>query len=80
MWRSTLNEPKKYKVVRNCGFVFGESNKVWIMLNKGQVWELTKCPSDTYEWYRLSRENVDLEVTKEDFVSIFMPYENACKR
>lgn len=61
----------KYKVVSNAMLVYGSVNKAHIFLNKGQIWELTeKIPR-----YILSRNNIEVEVYKEDFERIFKKIE-----
>lgn len=63
----------KYKVVKSCMFAYGSTNKAWISLNKGQIWELRALPSERFGWYTLRRNSITIDVMKEDFERIFEP-------
>lgn len=69
----------KCKVVKSCMLTYGSSNKAWIHLNKGQVWELRAFPSKRFMWYSLCRYGVTIDVIKEDFERIFEPQERSDK-
>lgn len=66
----------KYKVINSCMIAYGNKNKAWIHLNKGQIWELSALPSEHFEWYSLYRYNVTIDVVKGDFERIFEPQES----
>ena len=69
----------KYKVVKSCMIAYGSSNKAWIHLNKGQIWDLGAFPSNHFEWYSLHRHNVTIDVVKEDLERIFEAQESEDK-
>lgn len=69
----------KCKVVKSCMISYGSSNKAWIHLNKGQIWELRAFPSKRFEWYSLYRYNVTIDIVKKDFDRIFEPQERSDK-
>ena len=70
----------KCKVVKSCMLAYGSSNKAWIHLNKGQMWELSAFPSKRFKWYSLCRYSVTIDIVKEDFDRIFEPQESEVKK
>ena len=66
----------KCKVIKTCIIAYGSSNKAWVYLNKGQIWELKAFPSKRFKWYSLRRYNIVIDVVKEDFERVFDPQES----
>lgn len=62
----------RYRVKCNCVLLYGSLNKASITLNVGQIWDYT--PMLPFHW--LTRQNVTLEITNEDFERIFEPQES----
>lgn len=60
----------KYKVIKPCLFCFGSLNKACITLNVGQVWEGRRFSIDS-NYYIVSRNNITMEITKEDLDKCF---------
>ena len=65
----------RYRVKHSSVLLYGFVNKVCITLNVGQVWQYKSEPSKYFQFHRLTRKNVVIEITNEDFESIFEPYE-----
>lgn len=57
-------------------FAYGGNTQAWIKLNTGQIWELRALPSERFGWYTLRRNNITIDVMKEDFERIFEPQES----
>lgn len=45
-------------------FCYGSTNKCWVTLWPQQKWEVTSRGDD---FYTIARNNIDMEITKEDF-------------
>lgn len=65
----------RYRVKSNCVLLYGSLNKASITLNVGQIWDYK--PMLPFHW--LTRQNVTLEITNEDFERIFEPQESEDK-
>ena len=63
----------KYKVIKPCLFIFGSLNKAWITLNVGQIWEGRRLSIDS-NFYRLSRNDITIEITEQDLNKCFKLY------
>lgn len=68
----------KYKVIKPCLFIFGSLNKAWITLNVGQVWEGRRLSIDS-NFYKLRRNNITMEITKQDLNKCFKLIESEDK-
>ena len=66
----------RYRVKCNCVLLYGSLNKVSITLNVGQIWDYNAKPSELFPFHTLTRQNVTLEITNEDFEGIFEPQES----
>ncbi len=60
----------KYKVIEQCLFCYGALNRAYITLNVGQVWEGRPFPKDS-NFYTVSRNNITMEIYKEDLNKYF---------
>lgn len=65
----------RYRVKRNCILFYGSLNKASISLSVGQIWEYNDKLSYS-QFHTLTRQNVTLEITNEDFERIFEPQES----
>lgn len=68
----------RYRVKCNCVLLYGSLNKASISLSVGQIWEYeSKSPEGLlFQFHRLRRQNVLIEITNEDFEGIFEPQES----
>jgi hypothetical protein len=62
-----------YWVKHNCVLFYGSSNHASITLSVGQIWRYRSKPSEDYPFHILTRKNVLIEITDEDFKRIFKP-------
>lgn len=71
----------RFRVKRNCVLFYGSFNRASITLNVGQIWERAYKPSEKllFQFHRLTRQNVLIELTNEDFERIFEPQESEDK-
>lgn len=60
----------KYKVIKSCVLFFGSLNRACIALNVGQVWEGRQLSIDS-DFYKVSRNNITMEIHKEDLNKYF---------
>ena len=69
----------RFRVKRNCVLFYGSFNRASITLNVGQIWERAYKPSEKlmFQFHRLIRQNVLIELTNEDFERIFEPQEES---
>lgn len=56
----------RVKAKSYCIFLFGSINKCSVTVNKGQIWEVEYCPSETCPFYGLHRKGITIQVPKED--------------
>ena len=60
----------KYKVITPCWYRFGSLNRAYIKLNVGQVWDGRQLSIDS-DFYKVSRNNVTMEIHKEELNKYF---------
>ena len=60
-----------YKVKQGCLISYGNRNRAWIYLNKGQKWELRANATKRFPWYTLARSMVLIDVMEPDFRRYF---------
>lgn len=58
----------KYKIIRSAILDYGLINKSYISFNPGQIWELAY---KTDHFYAMQRQNVTVQIDKEDFERFF---------
>ena len=63
----------RYRVKRNGVLFYGSFNHASITLSVGQIWERAYKPSEKllFQFHRLKRQNVLIELTNEDFERYF---------
>lgn len=57
--------------IKDCVFIYGSHNKSFICVHKNQKWLVTGLPSENLPYFSLWRNNVTIQVTREDYVSKF---------
>lgn len=58
----------RYKIIRSAILDYGLINKSYISFNPGQIWELAY---KTDHFYAMQRQNVTVQIDKEDFEEYF---------
>ena len=64
-------ENEKYRVTRTHGYIYGSENQAMIIAHENQIWELRNKPNATKDFFVISRDNVAIEITKDDFKTKF---------
>ena len=59
---------KKYRVTETHMICYGTSNKAWIVLNKGQIWQVAGRPMiPDFPYWTVKRNNITLDIWPGDF-------------
>ena len=56
--------------------VYGENNKTYITVNQGQKWKVIGEPHSGFPWYALHRNNVNMQVHRDDYIGKFREVQN----
>ena len=62
---------EEYIAIKPSVYIFGSENQAMIIVNQYQIWELKSRPTESKKYYVLTRENIAMEITEDDFKTKF---------
>ena len=62
---------EEYIAIKPSVYIFGSENQAMIIVNQNQIWELKSRPTESKKYYVLTRENIAMEITEDDFKTKF---------